>query len=67
MLAGISAEYYLRLEVGRDKHPSPQVIAHSRRRCGWTPKPRSICSTWRPRPEPTSTIWKQHRPTHSPK
>lgn len=26
MLAGISAEYYLRLEVGRDKHPSPQVI-----------------------------------------
>ena len=27
MLAGISAEYYLRLEVGRDKHPSPQVIA----------------------------------------
>jgi transcriptional regulator with XRE-family HTH domain len=26
MVAGISAEYYLRLEVGRDKHPSPQVI-----------------------------------------
>jgi transcriptional regulator with XRE-family HTH domain len=26
MLAVISAEYYLRLEVGRDKHPSPQVI-----------------------------------------
>jgi transcriptional regulator with XRE-family HTH domain len=26
ILAGISAEYYLRLEVGRDKHPSPQVI-----------------------------------------
>jgi transcriptional regulator with XRE-family HTH domain len=26
MLAGISAEYYLRLEVGRDKHPSLQVI-----------------------------------------
>src|ERR1700760_1869609 len=26
MLAGISAEYYLRLEVGRDKNPSPQVI-----------------------------------------
>jgi transcriptional regulator with XRE-family HTH domain len=26
MLAGISAEYYLRLEVGRDKHPSPQVL-----------------------------------------
>jgi transcriptional regulator with XRE-family HTH domain len=27
MLAGISAEYYLRLEVGRDKNPSPQVVA----------------------------------------
>src|ERR1700744_3782643 len=26
MLAGISAEYYLRLEVGRDKHPSAQVL-----------------------------------------
>src|SRR6476619_5640754 len=26
MLAGISAEYYLRLEVGRDKHPSTQVV-----------------------------------------
>jgi transcriptional regulator with XRE-family HTH domain len=26
MLAGISAEYYLRLEVGRDKNPSTQVL-----------------------------------------
>ncbi|MGI5191633.1 helix-turn-helix domain-containing protein [Promicromonospora sp. CA-289599] len=26
MLAGISAEYYLRLEQGRDRHPSPQVV-----------------------------------------
>jgi transcriptional regulator with XRE-family HTH domain len=26
MLAGISAEYYLRLEVGRDTNPSPQVV-----------------------------------------
>src|SRR6201999_2376621 len=26
MLAGISAEYYLRLEVGRDRNPSPQVL-----------------------------------------
>jgi transcriptional regulator with XRE-family HTH domain len=26
MLAGISAEYYLRLERGRDKNPSPQVV-----------------------------------------
>lgn len=27
MLAGISAEYYLRLEQGRDLHPSDQVLA----------------------------------------
>ena len=26
LLAGISAEYYLRLEVGRDNKPSPQVV-----------------------------------------
>ena len=26
MLAGISAEYYLRLERGRARHPSPQII-----------------------------------------
>lgn len=26
MLAGISADYYLRLERGRDTHPSPQVL-----------------------------------------
>ena len=25
-LAGISADYYLRLEQGRDRHPSPQVL-----------------------------------------
>ncbi|WP_338181783.1 helix-turn-helix transcriptional regulator [Jatrophihabitans sp.] len=27
MLAGISADYYIRLERGRDKHPSVQVLA----------------------------------------
>ena len=26
MLAGISSDYYLRLEQGRDRHPSAQVI-----------------------------------------
>lgn len=26
LLAGISAEYYLRLEHGRDQHPSDQVL-----------------------------------------
>jgi len=33
MLAGISAEYYLRLEVGRDKNPSAQP-SHVSRRAG---------------------------------
>jgi transcriptional regulator with XRE-family HTH domain len=26
MLAGVSADYYVRLEQGRDQHPSPQVV-----------------------------------------
>lgn len=26
MLAGISTDYYLRLEQGRDRNPSPQVL-----------------------------------------
>jgi transcriptional regulator with XRE-family HTH domain len=26
LLAGVSTEYYLRLEQGRDRHPSPQVL-----------------------------------------
>src|SRR5215471_3073637 len=26
MLAGVSADYYIRLEQGRDHHPSPQVL-----------------------------------------
>jgi transcriptional regulator with XRE-family HTH domain len=26
LLAGISVDYYLRLEQGRDKHPSPEVL-----------------------------------------
>lgn len=26
MLAGVSTDYYIRLEQGRDRHPSPEVI-----------------------------------------
>src|SRR3954471_22224912 len=26
MLAGVSTDYYIRLEQGRDKHPSPPVV-----------------------------------------
>ena len=50
MLAGISAEYYLRLEVGRDKHPSAQVVGALARALRWAPKPRSICTIWPTRP-----------------
>ncbi|OBA72554.1 transcriptional regulator [Mycobacterium sp. 1554424.7] len=40
MLAGISAEYYLRLEVGRDKHPSAQVVEALARALQLNPKAR---------------------------
>lgn len=54
MLAGISADYYLRLERGRDRNPSPQVleaiarvlrldddhVAHLRSLVGEAPRPR---------------------------
>ena len=46
MLAGISAEYYLRLEVGRDKNPSPQVVEALARAYSWTSRPRDICTNW---------------------
>ena len=42
ILAGISAEYYLRLEVGRDKNPSPQVLDALARALGLDAKPGSI-------------------------
>ena len=50
MLAGISAEYYLRLERGRAQNPSPQILMRSREPCSWTSKPQSICINWRVRP-----------------
>lgn len=37
-LAGISAEYYLRLEQGRDQHPSPQVLDAIARVLGLPPE-----------------------------
>ena len=45
MLAGISAEYYLRLEVGRDKNPSPQVVEALARALGLDIKATSICTS----------------------
>ncbi|AGL20706.1 helix-turn-helix domain-containing protein [Actinoplanes sp. N902-109] len=54
MLAGVSSDYYVRLEQGRDRHPSDQVLEalsrvldlgpdgleHARRLAGATPAPR---------------------------
>ena len=49
MLAGISAEYYLRLEVGRAQESvALRFLMRSRAPCGWTPRPRSICINWPP-------------------
>jgi transcriptional regulator with XRE-family HTH domain len=53
MLAGISAEYYLRLELGRDKNPSAQVVEALARPRGWTSRPRGICTYW---PTPSSAV-----------
>lgn len=37
ILAGISADYYLRLEQGRDRHPSPQILGALARVFGLDP------------------------------
>ena len=36
MLAGVSADYYMRLEQGRDQHPSAQVLERWREPCSST-------------------------------
>ena len=53
MVAGISAEYYLRLEVGRDTKPSPKLSRRSRGLCSWTSRPRGTCTSWPTRPSAT--------------
>lgn len=68
MLAGISAEYYLRLEQGRDRRPSAQILlsvarvlqldaAHTDHLLSLTAEPRTSPRPRRPRPEavPAST------------
>ena len=37
MLAGVSGDYYTRLEQGREGNPSPQVLASLARALGLTP------------------------------
>src|SRR5215218_2643027 len=42
-LAGISSDYYVRLERGKETRPSDQVIARSPAHCGWTATSSIIC------------------------
>ena len=42
-LAGVSADYYLRLEQGRDRHPSPPVLEALARVFGLDPTATSTC------------------------
>ena len=50
MLAGISAEYYLRLERGRAHNPSAQILDALHAPCNWTSRPRGTCINWPTRP-----------------
>jgi transcriptional regulator with XRE-family HTH domain len=55
LLAGISAEYYLRLEQGRDRHPSDQVVAALARALRLAPDESAYLSALaRPAPAPIS-------------
>ena len=45
LLAGMSTDYYVRLQQGRDQHPSPQVLdALGRGRCNSTNTPPRTCT-----------------------
>ena len=59
MLAGISAEYYLRLEVGRDKHPSPQVVEALARALRLGAKATQHLQQLATRPDRRPRIWQQ--------
>ena len=49
-LAGISSAYYLRLEQGRDAHPSVQVVEALAQALRLDRKRPNTCSSWRARP-----------------
>jgi transcriptional regulator with XRE-family HTH domain len=46
-LAGVSADYYVRLEQGRERHPSEQVIDALARALQLTKTPPRTCTSWR--------------------
>ncbi len=47
LLAGVSVDYYTRLEQGRAKHRRIRCSTRWRGRCGWTRRRGRICTGWR--------------------
>ena len=63
MLAGISAEYYLRLERGRAQHPSSQILDALARALQLDAKATQHLTTWPARAaRPCATA--NHRTAH---
>lgn len=46
VLAGVNADYYTRLEQGRERHPSPRSSKRSPGRCASTRMPVRTCTGW---------------------
>lgn len=46
VLAGVNADYYTRLEQGRERNPSPRSWMPSPAPCGWTATRARTCSAW---------------------
>ena len=44
LLAGVSTDYYVRLEQGRDRNPSPQVLDSLAGHCSWTTRRPCTCT-----------------------
>jgi hypothetical protein len=74
MLAGISVDYYLRLEQGRDEHPSSQVLDALPARWDWISKewpklllphpPLSTSRSTSPARHRNSHLRRRHRHSH---
>jgi transcriptional regulator with XRE-family HTH domain len=49
LLAGVSVDYYVRLEQGRERHPSAQVVEALARALELGTTPSATCTSWRAR------------------
>ncbi len=52
-LAGISIDYYVRLERGKETRPSPTALDSLARACTWTTRSTSTCMSSPPEPPAT--------------